>query len=297
VPLHRLETAGPGALPFAAGGFDALGPLARDRGPHRHTFYEIVHVTAGTGTHVVDLARWTLSPPHLAVICPGQVHRWESDRDLAGTLVLFTEDFLVDHPGDRAVLRRLGERSWFRLDPEQDARIGLLARELVREHHERGSGHESVLRSLLHVLVTRADRLPEHAAAPRRAQGRAASVAEAFAHLLAERRAAPASTERDWIVRECARGLGVTPGYLTEAVRAATGRSPGRLLIEARTQQAQRLLAHTGLSVRQIAARTGFADPAYFSRFFRRETGSSPGAFRKHHSHHHQSLEAQERRP
>ncbi|MFI7005444.1 helix-turn-helix domain-containing protein [Streptomyces sp. NPDC050145] len=297
VPLHRLETAGPGATPFAAGGFDALGPLARDRGPHRHTFYEIVHVTAGTGTHVVDLARWRLSPPHLAVICPGQVHHWESDRDLTGTLVLFTEDFLVDHPGDRAVLRRLGERSWFGLDTEQDARIGLLADELVREYGERNPGYESVLRSLLHVLVTRADRLPERAARSRPAQGRIGAVAEAFARLLADRREAPASTERDWIVRECARRLGVTPGYLTEAVRAATGRSPGRLLIEARAQQAQRLLAHTSLSVRQIADRTGFAAPAYFSRFFRRETGSSPGAFRKHHSHHHQSLEAPRRRP
>jgi AraC-like DNA-binding protein len=51
-------------------------------------------------------------------------------------------------------------------------------------------------------------------------------------------------------------------------------------------------LAHTELSVRQVAARTGFPDPAYFSRFFRRETGTTPGDFRKHHSSHHQSIEA-----
>ncbi|WP_225828576.1 helix-turn-helix transcriptional regulator [Streptomyces naphthomycinicus] len=288
VPLHRLEVAGPGAVPFAAGSFEAVGPLSRWDRPHRHTFYEIVHVSSGSGTHVVDLARWPVRPPHLAVIVPGQVHHWEGGEGPEGTVVLFTDDFLVDHPRDREVLRELGERCWFALDAVHDRSIRQLMAELVAEHRERAPGHESVLRSLLHVLVVRASRLPHRTADGRdqRAEGRQAAVADEFARLIARPEAA------GWSVRECAGRLGVTPHYLTQAVRAATGRPPGRLLIEARAYQAQRLLAHTELSVRQVAARTGFADPAYFSRFFRRETGSSPGDFRKHHSRPHQSLEA-----
>ncbi|MFJ4326797.1 helix-turn-helix domain-containing protein [Streptomyces tricolor] len=291
VPLHRLEVAGPGAAPFAAGSFEEVGPLSRWDRPHRHTFYEIVHVSAGSGTHVVDLARWPVRPPQLAVVLPGQVHHWEGGQGPEGTLVLFTDDFLVDHPGDRELLRELGARCWFGLDAEQDRSLRPLIGELVAEHRQRAPGHESVLRSLLHVLVVRAARLPGRTASGRepRTQGRPAAVAEAFTRLITRPRAA------GWTVQECADRLGVTAGYLTQAVRAATGRPPGRLLIEARVYQAQQLLAHTELSVRQVAARTGFADPAYFSRFFRRETGSSPGAFRKHHSHHHQSLEAPRR--
>jgi AraC-like DNA-binding protein len=288
VALHRLEAADPGAPPFAAGSFEEVGPLSRLDRPHRHTFYEMVHVTAGSGTHAVDLARWSVRPPQLAVILPGQVHHWEGGRGPEGSLVLFTEDFLVDHPGDREVLRGLGTRCWFELEPEHDRAIGCLFAELAAEHRQRAAGHESVLRSLLHALVLRAARIPGpagHAAGPR-VQGRAGAVAEAFTELIACPEAA------GWSVRQCAGRLGVTPGYLTQAVRAATGRPPGRLLIEARVYQAQQMLAHTRLSVRQVAARTGFSDPAYFGRFFRRETGSSPGAFRKHHSSHHQSLEA-----
>ncbi|MFE1198019.1 helix-turn-helix domain-containing protein [Streptomyces olivaceoviridis] len=293
VPLHRLEVAGPGDPPFAAGSFEAVGPLSRWGRPHRHTFYEIIHVSSGSGTHVVDLARWPVRPPRLAVVLPGQVHHWEGGRGPEGTLALFTDDFLVDHPGDREVLRRLGERGWFALDAEQDRSVGRLMAELVAEHRQRASGHESVLRSLLHVLVVRAARLPRHAGDGRDARvlGRPAAVAEEFTRLIARPEAA------GWTVRECAGRLGVTPGYLTQAVRAATGRPPGRLLIEARVYQAQQLLAHTRLSVRQVAARTGFTDPAYFSRFFRRETGSSPGDFRKHHSHRDQSLEVPPARP
>ncbi|WP_333773698.1 AraC family transcriptional regulator [Streptomyces sp. IBSBF 3136] len=293
-PLHRLEIAGPDAPPFAAGSFDEMGPLSRADLPHRHTFYEIVHVTAGSGTHVVDLARWPVRPARLAVILPGQIHCWEDQRGLDGTLALFTEDFLVDHPGDHRLLRRLAATCWFDLDAEDDLRTGRLMADLAAEHRQRTPGYETVLRALLHVLVVRTVRLagtaeetgPDREAGPAEAAGRPPVLAEAFARLTARPETAA------WSVRECAERLGVTPGHLTQAVRAATGRSPGRLLIEARVYRAQRLLAHTDLPVGQVAARVGITDPAYFCRFFRRETGISPGDWRKHHSGHHQSIEA-----
>ncbi|MEV7169824.1 AraC family transcriptional regulator [Streptomyces sp. NPDC093224] len=313
-PLHRLEVAGPGAVPFAAGAFDVLGPLSRSDLPHRHTFYEIVHVSAGSGTHVVDLAGHPVRPRQLAVVLPGQIHCWRDQSGLDGTLALFTEDFLVDHPGDRALLRRIGRTCWFDLSEEEHERTGRLMADMAAECRQRAPGHESVLRALLHVLVVRMARLtaaadpgspggrpgppgsagstrpPGSAVAgpalrdarvgqadgPVRGPGAAPAVAEEFVRLV--------SRHVDRSVRECAERLGVTPGHLTQAVRAATGRSPGRLLIEARAYRAQRLLAHTELPVRQVAARVGFADPAYFCRFFRRETGTSPGEYRKHHS-------------
>ncbi|MER6484861.1 AraC family transcriptional regulator [Streptomyces virginiae] len=298
-PLHRLELAGPGTVPFAAGPFDELGPLSRSDRPHRHTFYEIVHIAAGSGTHVVDLAGHPVRPRQLAVVLPGQVHCWQGQRGLDGTLALFTEDFLVDHPGDRALLRRIGETCWFDLTEAEHERTGRLMAEMAAECRLRAPGHESVLRALLHVLVVRMARLPAPGSGrpdgpgePARRRGSAAApgtpptVAEAFVRLTAR--------PVDWSVRECAERLGVTPGHLARAVRAATGRSPGRLLNEARAYQAQRLLAHTELPVRQVAARVGFADPAYFCRFFRRETGTSPGEFRKHHSSRLPSIDPRE---
>jgi AraC-like DNA-binding protein len=96
-------------------------------------------------------------------------------------------------------------------------------------------------------------------------------------------------------VRTGAERLGVSVGYLSEAVKTSTGRTPGELIRQARVHEAKRLLLHTELSVRQVAARAGFGDPAYFCRFFRRETGASPGDFRRgtgdiHHDHRLQSI-------
>ncbi|MEU0271505.1 AraC family transcriptional regulator [Streptomyces sp. NPDC006307] len=294
-PLHRLEVVRPNVMPFAIGTFDTIGPMSRAAFPHRHTFYEIVHVTAGAGAHVVDLARWELRPPHLCVIAPGQVHHWQDVTGLDGSVVLFTEDFLLDHPGDRDLLRHLSGRPWLTLDDRAHAETSHLVAELDEEYRRGADGFETVLRALLHVLVVRAARLgaPPAGAAPEVPEApvsdRARAVTEEFTRLIAG-----ATDPELWSVHACARRIGVTSGYLAEAVKTATGRTPGQLLREARTHEAKRLLARTDMTVRQVARRVGMADPAYFCRFFRRETGVSPGDFRRggdiHHDHPIQSI-------
>ncbi|WP_346768285.1 AraC family transcriptional regulator [Streptomyces sp. R301] len=279
--MHRLEVRLPERVPFAAGGFDAMGPMSRADYPHRHTFYEIVHVVEGSGVHVIDTESHALRPPQLGVILPGQVHRWEGVRGLEGSLVLFTPEFLADGPDDLGLLRRLGERPWVDLDAGAHARTSLLMGELAEEYRGGDDGFAGVLRSLLHVLLVRAARVPGgRGVVPPR------GLAGEFLRIVSEAGGGGVS------VREAAGRLGVTPGYLNEVVRGATGRTPAALLREERVREAQRLLVSTSLSVRQVGVRVGFEDPAYFCRFFRREAGVSPGSFRKHHDRPVPSIEA-----
>ncbi|MEE1927322.1 AraC family transcriptional regulator [Streptomyces sp. TRM 70351] len=274
VPLHRLDVPAPAVLPFAVGSFDTIGPLSRAAFPHRHTFYEIVYVTGGTGHHVVDGVPLPLLPPHLGVVAPGQVHHWEGVSRLRGWVVLFNPDFLLVHPGDRDLLDRLGTRLWPHLDGDDAASLAAVVLEMRREFTARAEGHVSVLQSLLHVLLAKAVRLPGPAPAGPGA-GRGGDVARAFSRMLEEPDGVRAS------VAELADRLGVSPGHLADVVKRATGVPPGRLLRDARTLEAKRLLTASGLTIGQVALAAGFTDPAYFCRFFRRETGLSPGDFRR----------------
>ncbi|GAA2253354.1 AraC family transcriptional regulator [Kitasatospora cystarginea] len=292
VPLHVLEVPAPQVPPFAIGSFDSIGPMSRAAFPHRHSFYEIVYIADGSGCHVVDLARRPLRPPHLCVITPGQVHHWEDADDVNGWVVLFNEEFLLAHPEDGAALRELSSRPWLSLDEGAARRFGDLIEAMAREYRAAEMGYAGVLRSQLHVLSVWALRAAAGAgdapAAEDRVGGRPAELVAEFTRLIAR----PGQAERS--VRSYARELGISAGYLSEIVKSALGLTPGSLIRRSQTLDAQRLLLRTDLTVRQIAKEAGFADPAYFCRFFRRETGLSPGEYRSRGggNHHDPRIES-----
>ncbi|GAB3671648.1 helix-turn-helix domain-containing protein [Actinocorallia lasiicapitis] len=88
-----------------------------------------------------------------------------------------------------------------------------------------------------------------------------------------------------WPVAEHARRLGLTLAELREAVRKGAGASPKDYLLTIRLNLAKELLTTTDLPVAAIARRTGYEDPAYFTRIFTRRAGISPSGFREQHFH------------
>jgi len=78
-----------------------------------------------------------------------------------------------------------------------------------------------------------------------------------------------------------ARLLGVARAHLHDACARAFGRPPQRLVHERLIAEARVRLRDTAQTIEQIAYGLGFRDPAYFSRFFSRRVGMSPGAYRK----------------
>ena len=81
-----------------------------------------------------------------------------------------------------------------------------------------------------------------------------------------------------WQIAEKA---GVNEDYLTRIFHKEMGISPWEYLNRYRIQQASFLLETSSLSLRDIAAASGFQDPAYFCRVFRKMKGMPPGSYRK----------------
>jgi AraC-like DNA-binding protein len=67
---------------------------------------------------------------------------------------------------------------------------------------------------------------------------------------------------------------------LFRKIKALTGRSVVSYIRYYRLQKAHRFLVTTGLTIAEIAYATGFNDPNYFTRIFRREFGKSPTSIR-----------------
>ncbi len=75
--------------------------------------------------------------------------------------------------------------------------------------------------------------------------------------------------------------LGVSAPHLSRVCREVLGHSAQTVLHNRLMLEARRQLAYTSMTISQIAAALGFADPAYFSRFFQTRAGCSPSAYRE----------------
>ncbi|WP_433259891.1 helix-turn-helix domain-containing protein [Actinosynnema sp. CS-041913] len=269
LPLHEIEVPVPSGLsPFAIGTFDEIGSFTRARFPHRHDFYEILYLTGGEGVHVVDFEPYPIVPGTLFFLAPGQVHFWRETEQVRGRVLVFAEEFLLDQPGGPPPFT--GGSPELRLTGDHRGLVEGIFDDMAREYRARASGYATMLQAYLHILLVRTQRLRQV-----RPEAPMSSIAWQFIrlvdkHVLAER-SVTAYAER----------VGVTAGHLTDLVRAATGRTPGAVIRAALALEAKRLLARTELSAAQIAHRLSFEDPSYFGRFFKRETGMSPGDFRR----------------
>jgi AraC family transcriptional regulator len=78
---------------------------------------------------------------------------------------------------------------------------------------------------------------------------------------------------------------GLSRMHFAAQFRRSTGLRPHEYVQGRRIDYAQQLLVSSDLSLIEIALSAGFANPAHFSRVFKRFTGTTPSAWRALHKH------------
>lgn len=86
-------------------------------------------------------------------------------------------------------------------------------------------------------------------------------------------------------LKKVADHIGLSPSRTAHLVKAVTGRSVGQIVQETRIRHAQQLLTQTEKRCADIAYDVGFGDQSYFTKHFRKLTGTTPARYRRQHSH------------
>ncbi len=243
--------------------------------PHAHSFYLLMYVWAGAGTHTVDDQIYPVTPPQLYFLTPGQVHGWTLTNDAQGYLLFFDAAFF-----QARFPKRLFEYQFFR--PERTTAMLLLRSDgpvlptlfdwAYQEFTKPTPQHLDVIASLLHLMLENASQLYEQAV--QSPSHRRTTLVRRFEELL------ETQFVRQKVCLAYADQLGVTPNHLNHCCRQQLGKTASQLIQDRVIAEAARLLVHTDLAVKAIGYSIGFADTAYFSRFFRNNTGQTPQQFR-----------------
>ena len=256
-----------------------LTPSDAEVSPTPALYYEVLWITSGEADVTIDFETYHGYSGSLFFRAPGRAAGWTNTRHLTAWSLAFSVDFLDGGPADHRLLRSLGYFHSIDRQPEvvvqgrEAVALGSLLERLDTEARVEGFEAGVVQRSLLRIfLVTVHRHYPEFwAGVPVTAARR---LVEEYCLLVAEQ----FLVHRQ--VADYAARLGVTPDHLSASFRKLLGFPPSLLIQNHLVLEAKRLLAHTSLTVVQIADRLGFADSAYFARFFRKAAGQSPSEFR-----------------
>lgn len=260
-PAHR------GPLTVVCGGEEHVRGdyvVARDDFP----YCCVEFVAAGRGTLTLGGRETPLSTGVVFSYGPGIPHAIRTDRrsrlrkyyvDFVGRDAAARLRSLRLAPGSHAMVERPGEiRAIFDLLQQ----CGLA--------HSANS--QALCSQLLGVLLTKINELTQPAGT---ADGIALTTYARFQRFLATERLRLTS------VSQAAAEFGISAAYACRLFRRYAATSPYQELLRQRMTLAADLLTHERLPVHQAAARLGFADPAQFSRAFKRVAGVSPSAFQR----------------
>jgi len=81
-------------------------------------------------------------------------------------------------------------------------------------------------------------------------------------------------------INEYASRLNISPNYLSESVKKATGKSAKQLIINHKLIIAKSLLQQRKKSIAEIAYEMGFSEPTNFTKFFKQKTKQTPNQYR-----------------
>ncbi|NML44015.1 helix-turn-helix domain-containing protein [Ramlibacter sp. G-1-2-2] len=245
---------------------------------HRHEgLHQFKLVVQGSFHGTIEGQAVECTAPALVLVAPGAMHGFTYTHDVVGhQLTVPTATLRGLFGGSLLAQGQLGTSFVVTGAAAQaDAQDCLRLFEAVaREFRSDAPGRVHSL--LAHATLIAVHFLRQHGAqhAAQQGQGARDTLVQRYRALL------EAHYREQQSLSFYADSLGVSSDHLSRTCRRVAGQSAQELLHERVMLEARRLLAYTPAPVAQIAEQLGYADPAYFSKFFARCVGDTPSAYR-----------------
>ncbi|QJW90969.1 helix-turn-helix domain-containing protein [Spirosoma taeanense] len=244
--------------------------------PHSHTFYLLMWIYQGSGTHTIDFRTYDIAAQQLYFLTPGQVHSWHLSTDIQGFNLFFDANFFRSR-----FAGRLHQYPFFHSHQhqpllevtDQHELFHDLFRYAYAEYEHSQPNRAEVFLSFVHLMLEIANRLYN--------QQRSGTEPQLYDRI---RQYEDLLEQQFLTVREVsayADQMNLTPNYLNHVCKKVLGKTASQLWHERVIIEAQRLLTHTAQSVKEIGFQLGFDDPSYFVRFFKKNTRQTPAEFRQ----------------
>lgn len=244
--------------------------------PHRHAdLYQLLYVQRGTALIEIEGRVSEIREAAIQVTPPLCVHGFRFSENTEGYVLSVATPLVAQLERQLdAPLTLLSSAGCYPLGQDR-SRLNALFATLLREYESSEPSRDLLLHSLVSVLMVWISRQRPTGSAP-------ASRDEHNNQYLARFIRLVESHYREHLsVDDLAHRTGLSSVHLNNLCRQLTGQTALQIIHQRLLLEAKRNLIYTTMNISQLADHLGFSDPAYFSRFFRRLSGTSPQAFRQ----------------
>ena len=250
--------------------------------PHRTNFYHIFLFENCQPTHFVDFEPIKIKPYSLLFINKDRVHQFDQLLKYEGRVLIFTDDFFCTTENDTKFLRSsilfsdLADKPTIKLNTTDFEKYINICENITDELSLPADNSKSILlKNLLHNFLLLAEREKRKQGFTELKKGADLDYTLLFRDLL------EINYTKLKSVNDYAKIICISEKRLGQATAKVLGKSPKEIINDRILLEAKRLLAHTHLSIKEIGQDLGFEDPAYFVRYFKTHTATTPVAFRE----------------
>ncbi|AMR32819.1 transcriptional regulator [Mucilaginibacter sp. PAMC 26640] len=263
---------------------DCYQPGAKPVKYSRRDFYK---VSLSRGTNIIHYADKSLevSGSTLIFFNPSVPYTIEHlDENHSGFFCIYRESFFAEmlrgNMHDLPMFN-LGGMPAYTLNAEQDAYASQVYEKMLSEINSEYRFKYDLIRNyvteLIHyaLKVQPSETLYKHPDANSR-------ITAIFTELLERQFPIETPAQRFSLrsAKDFAEQLSVHVNHLNRAIRQTTGKTTTDHIMERLATEARALLRHTNWNIAEISYSLGFEEPAHFNNFFKKQTNTTPSAFR-----------------
>lgn len=243
---------------------------------HRHAdLYQLLYVHRGQAHIEIEGQRQLITRSAVQVVPPLCVHGFRFSEDIDGYVLTLAAPLVSQLQAQMGPAMAVFARAASYPVSADRAYINRLFSAIQLEYQTDQAAREVLLHALVGAALVWVGRQVLKGRAASQSPGRAQAYLGQFMQRV----------EKDFrqhgSVEAMAHGIGISVAHLNSICRELAGQSALQIIHQRQLLEAKRCLIYTTMTVSHLAETLGFADPAYFSRFFRRLTGVSPKAFRE----------------
>lgn len=246
---------------------------------YKASFFTIIYCKKDGGLAYIDKNEIRIEKETIVCIGLNSVSRFELEPTTEGYVILFSENFFS---------MRYNENILYHFEYLRDNNLGykrLTSSEInvwsfyIKQIRQVYSGHNknsiNLLRSHLNIILSMME-------SEGKTLGCQNLLSEKTKKVVAFEQLVEKYFAHQKLPSFYAAELYISVNYLNRICNEMRSISSGEIIRRRVILEAERLLYHTSKSISEISNELGFESISYFSTFFKKHTGQTPGYFRKH---------------